>query len=153
MYEGTLDGSRVRIQRVRTYPGGDPRKLKEVRSRRHVSPIPGRQQNPKAFHQVVVVWKHLSHQSIVPLLGVTIDPPQLVSDWMYGGDLTEYITSRPNADRLSLVRVPPLDCTMRSPVYQLSDVAEGLNYLHSCNVIHGDLKGVSDFHDLVSPPH
>jgi serine/threonine protein kinase len=26
--------------------------------------------------------------------------------------------------------------------YQLSDVAKGLCYLHSCNVIHGDLKGV-----------
>jgi len=26
--------------------------------------------------------------------------------------------------------------------HQLSDVAEGLNYLHSCNVIHGDVKGV-----------
>ena len=25
---------------------------------------------------------------------------------------------------------------------QLSDVAEGLLYLHSCNVVHGDLKGV-----------
>ena len=28
--------------------------------------------------------------------------------------------------------------------YQLSGVAEGLSYLHQCNVIHGDLKGVSD---------
>jgi len=26
--------------------------------------------------------------------------------------------------------------------YQLFDVAKGLCYLHSCNVIHGDLKGV-----------
>ena len=25
---------------------------------------------------------------------------------------------------------------------QLSDVAEGLNYLHSCDMIHGDLNGV-----------
>ena len=27
---------------------------------------------------------------------------------------------------------------------QLSDVAEGLNHLHSRNIVHGDLKGVGD---------
>ena len=34
---------------------------------------------------------------------------------------------------------------MRLLSRQLSDVAEGLNYLHSYNVIHGDLKGVCDY--------
>ena len=29
--------------------------------------------------------------------------------------------------------------------HQLSDVAKGLCYLHSCNLIHGDLKGVCGF--------
>ena len=38
----------------------------------------------------------------------------------------------------------PLHCVNFSLHRQLSDVAEGLNYLHSCNVIHGDLKGVRD---------
>ena len=28
------------------------------------------------------------------------------------------------------------------PGCQLSDIAKGLCYLHSCNIIHGDLKGV-----------
>ena len=28
---------------------------------------------------------------------------------------------------------------------QLSDVAKGLCYLHSCNIIHGDLKGVCGY--------
>jgi serine/threonine protein kinase len=28
---------------------------------------------------------------------------------------------------------------------QLSDVAKGLCYLHSCNIIHGDLKGVRGY--------
>ena len=48
-------------------------------------------------------WKHLEHPNIVPLLGVTIDPPQLISDWMSGGNLMEYITNNPEADKLGLV--------------------------------------------------
>ena len=63
--------------------------------------------NVQTFHQVAVAWKHLAHPNIVPLLGATIVPLQLVSDWMCGGDLTEYITKNPDADRPSLVRVPP----------------------------------------------
>ena len=58
---------------------------------------------PQVFHQVTVVWKHLAHPNIVPLLGATIDPPQLISDRMPGGDLTEYILGHPDADRINLV--------------------------------------------------
>jgi hypothetical protein len=51
------------------------------------------------------VWRRLEHKTIVPLLGITSDPLQLISDWMPGGDLTEYIKNNPNADRLGLVSV------------------------------------------------
>ena len=64
---------------------------------------PGRSWIPQAFHQVTVVWKHLAHPNIVPLLGVTVDPPQLISDRMPGGNVTEYIASRMGADRINLV--------------------------------------------------
>ena len=64
---------------------------------------PGCSRILQAFHQVTVVWKHLAHPNIVPLLGVTIDPPQLISDRMPGGNLIEYIASYPDADRISLV--------------------------------------------------
>ena len=30
VHEGTFDGSKVRIQRIRAYPKGDPQKLKKV---------------------------------------------------------------------------------------------------------------------------
>ena len=36
---------------------------------------------------------------------------------------------------------------------QLSDVAKGLCYLHSCNVVHGDLKGVCDRLNRASASH
>ena len=50
-----------------------------------------------------MAWRHLAHPNIVPLLGVTIDPPQLISDRMPGGNLTEYVSSHPDTDRISLV--------------------------------------------------
>lgn len=62
--------------------------------------------NPQSFHLVAVMWKYLAHPNIVPFLGVTTDPLQLVSEWMSGGDLTEYITNYPGVNRVCLVRVP-----------------------------------------------
>ena len=52
--------------------------------------------------------KHLAHPNIVPLLGITPDPLQLISEWMPGGDLREYAKKHPGTDRLGLVGVPPV---------------------------------------------
>ena len=102
MYEGTFNGSRVRIRRVKTYPGGDPQKIKEVCLVLHFSVL-GNPQILQVFRQVAVTSKHLSHANIVPILGATIEPYELISDWMPGGDLPGYIANNPDADRLSLV--------------------------------------------------
>ena len=67
------------------------------------SSAPRRSRIPQTFYQVTVVWKHLAHPNIVPLLGATINPLQLISDRMPGGDLTEYISNHPETDRTSLV--------------------------------------------------
>ncbi|KAF9643876.1 kinase-like protein [Thelephora ganbajun] len=91
----------------------------------------GPQKVTKIFCKEAVMWKRLKHPNIVPLLGVTITPLQLISTWMPGGNLPEYIKTHPNADRLEF----------------LSDVAKGLCYLHSYNAIHGDIKGVCSFSD------
>jgi len=88
------------------------------------------------------VWKHLTHPNVLPLLGVTITPLQLISNWMSGGHLPNYLENHPDADRLGLVGVLLLCLSHTHTRYQLSDVARGLCHLHSCNVIHGDLKGV-----------
>ena len=48
------------------------------------------------------MWKRLEHRNIVPFLGITPNPLQLISEWMPGGDLTEYIKNYPSADRLKL---------------------------------------------------
>jgi len=60
------------------------------------------------LYQGAVVWKHLKHQNIVPLLGITPIPLQIISEWVPSGDLTEYIGKHPETDRLRLVGVPCL---------------------------------------------
>ena len=77
---------------------------------------PGYSRIPQIFHQVTVLWKHLAHPNIVPLLGATINPPQLISDWMPGGSLTEYITCHSDADGISLVSdLSTLLCKVLTP--------------------------------------
>ena len=54
------------------------------------------------------MWKRLTHPNILPLLGITLTPFQLVSSWMSGGDLSGYVKNHPDADRLVLVGVAPI---------------------------------------------
>jgi len=54
------------------------------------------------------MWKRLTHPNIVPLMGVTTAPFQLISDRMSGGELSGYIKEHPDSDRLELVGVPPV---------------------------------------------
>ena len=50
------------------------------------------------------MWKRLNHTSIVPFRGVTLDPLQLVSEWMPGGELREHLKKNQSANPISLVR-------------------------------------------------
>ena len=54
------------------------------------------------------MWKYLEHPYILPLLGATITPPQLVSAFMPAGDLSKYIEENPDADRVGLVGGDPV---------------------------------------------
>ena len=56
------------------------------------------------FLRNAVMWKRLSHPNIVPFVGVTMDPLQIVTKWMLNGTLTEFIEENPGANRISLVR-------------------------------------------------
>ncbi|KAJ7442744.1 kinase-like domain-containing protein [Mycena galericulata] len=84
------------------------------------------------FSQEALVWHYLKHKNIVHFLGVdstTFRSPvrAMVSPWMPLGSVLKYMVENPS-----------------SPSYALgvlSDVLDGLSYLHSANVIHGDLCG------------
>ena len=52
------------------------------------------------------MWKHLKHPNVLPLVGVTLIPLQLVLNWMSGGDLPGYIEKWADADRVRLVGIP-----------------------------------------------
>jgi len=57
------------------------------------------------FCAEVVVWNTLRHKNILPLLGVTTAEGQLVmvSEWMVGGNIMEFVKVNVHADRLKLV--------------------------------------------------
>ena len=58
----------------------------------------GKRTLTQGSYQEAVMWKHLNHSKTVPLLRITAIPLQLISDWMSGGDLLDYIKKHPHAD-------------------------------------------------------
>ncbi|KAG2359809.1 kinase-like domain-containing protein [Suillus spraguei] len=81
-------------------------------------------------------WVELKHRNIVCTYGMTSGFsvfPAVVTTWMRNATLTGYLNLQYSyltpRDRFHLVRV------------LLNDVASGLYYLHSQNIVHGDLTG------------
>lgn len=81
----------------------------------------------KMFCKEVAMWKRIPHPNIVPFLGVSKAPApiSMVSEWMPNGNVREYIAKNPEMSRLQL----------------LLDISRGLSFLHSLEIVHGDLKG------------
>ena len=59
------------------------------------------------FCKEAVVWKRLNHPNVVPFRGVTFEPLQLISEWMPGGELREYVKNNRGTSLVSLVRPSP----------------------------------------------
>ncbi|KAJ7041246.1 hypothetical protein C8F04DRAFT_1177432 [Mycena alexandri] len=78
-----------------------------------------------------LVWKDLRHPYILTFIGIDRDsiPSSLcmVSPWMEQGTILNYLKDhgRSNADKF------------------LSEIAQGLQYLHSRKIVHGDLRGAN----------
>ena len=90
----------------------------------------------------------LSHPNVTPFHGVMegLGPlSAMVSHYCSKGHISQYILDNAQEDRLELVSVfqsfpKALSHTIH---FKILGVASGLAYLHSMDVIHGDLKGVS----------
>lgn len=79
------------------------------------------------------VWATLLHPNIAPLLGIASDlskygGPSLVSPWYPNGNLKQHMLL--NHSHLSF----------RQRLEMLYQLGNGLQYLHTSNVVHGDLK-------------
>ncbi|KAJ6463328.1 kinase-like domain-containing protein [Mycena sanguinolenta] len=83
------------------------------------------------FCREALVWKDLRHPNILTFLGIDRDsfPSTLcmVSPWMEHGTILNYLQNHGHAN---------VDKS-------LYEVAQGLQYLHSRNIIHGDLRGAN----------
>ncbi|KAF9022811.1 kinase-like protein [Hymenopellis radicata] len=80
----------------------------------------------------LAVWKKMDHPHILPLYGIVSDfgrYDSMVCPWFENGSVTKYMERR--GDLLS----------MTDRLQLLIDVAHGLNYLHSLDIVHGDLTG------------
>ncbi|KIJ63426.1 hypothetical protein HYDPIDRAFT_113435 [Hydnomerulius pinastri MD-312] len=78
-------------------------------------------------------WKTLIHKNVLPVYGTTLgfSPlPSLVCPWVDGGSLTGHLETHP-------------DLPYKKRLEILSQVSEGLCYLHSREVMHGDLSGAN----------
>ncbi|KAJ7616201.1 kinase-like domain-containing protein [Mycena polygramma] len=113
VYRASYDGKRVAVKRIRTFSAEstNPRRLK--------------------FCREALLWQGLRHASILPFLGIDRQtfPPSLcmVSPWMKHGTILSYLHGRERQDS-EIERF-------------VLEIAQGLAYLHSMNIIHGDLRG------------
>ncbi|KXS20900.1 hypothetical protein M427DRAFT_348236 [Gonapodya prolifera JEL478] len=86
----------------------------------------------KDFHSEVAVWHRLRHPNIVLLLGACAgaENPFMVSPFLHNGDVTRYLKANPNASPARKVEL-------------MIDIARGMGYLHSRDIVHSDLKGLN----------
>ncbi|KAJ6570716.1 kinase-like domain-containing protein [Mycena sp. CBHHK59/15] len=114
IYRASYKGKTVALKHMRTFHrGADLRRI-----RLH-------------FCREALVWQHLNNPYILPLIGIDRESFPLshcmVSPWMEHGTVLTYLDNhgRANVDKL------------------LSEIAQGLQYLHSRNIVHGDLRGAN----------
>lgn len=82
-----------------------------------------------AFVREVQTWEGLVQRNVLPLMGFCVEPPMMITDLVKEGNLRQFLTAHNWNQTLG-----------RS---LLLDVATGLNYLHSLNILHGDLKSLN----------
>ncbi|KAJ7442175.1 kinase-like domain-containing protein [Mycena galericulata] len=112
VYQATYGGKSVALKHVRPFvQSSDVRRIR------------------LKFCQEALVWRELHHPHILPFLGIDRESFSsslcMISPWMRNGTVLHYLNNhgRGKVDKL------------------LFEIAQGLEYLHSRNIVHGDLRG------------
>ncbi|KDQ58066.1 hypothetical protein JAAARDRAFT_256104 [Jaapia argillacea MUCL 33604] len=103
------------------------------RLRLHAISIDKRSGFSKRVYREAIIWRQLHHPYVLPFFGAYRDPSQemglcLLSPWMLYGNILEYLSVHRKS-----VEIDQL----------LLQIAEGLEYLHKQNVVHGDMRGAN----------
>ncbi|KAH8796251.1 kinase-like domain-containing protein [Flagelloscypha sp. PMI_526] len=87
----------------------------------------------RSFINEAVIWKLLQHPNVLPFLGVSYNcfssQVCFVSPFMRNGDVNKFLGQEKKS--------------IEDRVWILLDAANGLKYLHSLDITHGDIKGAN----------
>ncbi|KAJ3490020.1 hypothetical protein NLI96_g1715 [Meripilus lineatus] len=114
VYEGKLDGRRVAIKRMRVYQRTTSDEKDNL---------------DKILCKEVLILSQLSHPNILPFYGIDVHSfngkPALVSLFLKRGHVMEYLKGKESDELVQQL------CT---------GILMGLQYLHTNNIVHGDLR-------------
>lgn len=118
VFKGALSGGfKIAIKSLRIYDGPE---AEGDSNRRKILKRAARE----LYH-----WSKLQHCNILPLMGLAMfrGHISMVSPWLEKGNLMVYLKLNPDVDRIQLCM----------------DVCEGLLYIHTREMVHGDLKAAN----------
>ncbi|KAG8955825.1 hypothetical protein FRC00_005212 [Tulasnella sp. 408] len=107
---------------VVSHPQFGPLALKRPRAQC----APGSQEF-RHLEKEAAIWRNLHHPNVLQFLGIHRDSEAiyLVSPFLPNGTVMDYISAHPSSGRAGFIL----------------DLAMGLEYLHRCGIVHGDIKG------------
>ncbi|XP_066392268.1 serine/threonine-protein kinase STY46-like [Miscanthus floridulus] len=83
------------------------------------------------FKQEIYKLREVDHANIIRLVGSCTKPPCIITEWISGGNLFDFLHSEHNVLDLPMITKFALD------------VCRGMSYLHQKGIIHGDLKSAN----------
>ncbi|KAJ7623223.1 kinase-like domain-containing protein [Roridomyces roridus] len=129
IYRSSYQGQDVALKRIRVF---------QRDSARHKI-----RQN---FCREALLWQRLNHAFVLPFTGIDAETfPSflcMVSPWMRHGTILKHLEENGNANLERRVCVLIfLYLNQIHMILQLFEIAQGLAYLHSQQIVHGDLRG------------